>query len=151
MITLKNIEDFLRNKEIAVIGASANKKKFGNIILRFLKVRGFNVFPVNPDVKEIEGIKCFPDTKSLPAIVKSAVLITKPEVTEIVIDNICEEKIITEVWFQQGSESNIAIETARKNGLNAINNECIIMFTKPSGFPHNIHRFVKKTFGNYPK
>ncbi len=151
MITLKIIEDFLQDKEIAVIGASANKKKFGNIILRYLVARGFNVFPVNPVVKEIEGINCFPDTKSLPSNVKSAIFITKPEVTEIEIENICEEKNITSVWLQQGSESKKAILTAKQNGLNVIHNKCIIMFARPSGFPHSIHRFFNKVFGKYPK
>lgn len=151
MITLKIIEDFLQNKEIAVIGASSNKKKFGNIILRFLKARGFNVYPVNPGLNEIEGVKCFPDTKSLPSAVKSAVFVTKPEVTEIVIENICKEKIITDVWFQHGSESNKALLAAKQNGLNVINKECIIMFTKPSGFPHSFHRFFKKVLRKYPK
>ncbi|MFH0865744.1 MAG: CoA-binding protein [Bacteroidota bacterium] len=88
MITLKIIEEFLQNKEIAVIGASSDRKKFGNVILRFFKDRGFIFFPVNPGVKEIEDIKCFPDTKSLPHTVKDVVFTSKPEITEVLIKRI---------------------------------------------------------------
>jgi uncharacterized protein len=151
MISLKAIDDFLQNKEIAVIGASADKKKFGNIVLRSLKERGFHVYPVNPGASNIEGIPCYPDIKSLPAIVKTAVFITKPEVTEIIVENICTEKTINGIWLQQGSESKKAIETAQNNGLNVISGECILMYTKSSTFPHSLHRFLKKVFGKYPK
>lgn len=151
MVALKNIEDFLINKEIAVIGASTNKKKFGNIIMRSLKEKGFDVFPVNPSADEIEGVKCFPDTHNLPGSVKAAILVIKPEGTIKIIENICKEKNISNVWFQQGSENSKAILVAKQNNLNIIQNECILMFIKPSVFPHSIHRFFKKIFGKYPK
>ena len=34
MVFRKNIQEFLKNTEIAVIGASSNSKKFGNIVLK---------------------------------------------------------------------------------------------------------------------
>ena len=151
MIPLKEIEDYLSNKDVAVIGASTDRKKFGNIVLRFLKKRGYNVFPVNPRVNEIEGEKCFAGINDLPANVNAAIFITKPEVTEKIIENIISGKTITHVWLQPGSENENAINKAKQNGLTIIFNECIMMFIKKPGFPHNVHRFFKKTFGKYPQ
>ncbi|HNW98503.1 MAG TPA: CoA-binding protein [Bacteroidales bacterium] len=151
MIALKEIEDYLSNKDMAVIGASTDRKKFGNIVLRFLKKRGFNVYPVNPRVNEIEGEKCFTEIKDVPAKVKAAIFITKPEVTEKIIENVISGKTITHIWLQPGSENENAIDKAKQNGLNIICNECIMMFVKQPGFPHSVHRFFKKTFGEYPQ
>lgn len=151
MTTLKNIEDFLRNKEIAVIGASNNKKKFGNIIFRSLKEKGFDVFPVNPVSSEIEGIKSYSDTASLPPQITAAVFLTKPEITVRMIEKICNENRITHVWFQQGSENPVATTNAIQHGLNVITGECILMFIHSQHFPHNIHKFFKKAFGRFPK
>ena len=89
MITLKSIEDFLANHEVAVIGASDNKKKFGNIVLNKLKDNGYTVYPINPRLTEIDGIKCYPNIESLPETVKAAVFITKPEISEKITIQIC--------------------------------------------------------------
>lgn len=151
MVTKKNIEEFLINNEIAVCGASLNKKKFGNIIFRFLKTRGYHAYPINPALEKIEGEKCYPDISSLPETVKAAVMVTRPEVTEEIVESICKYKVITNVWFQKGSESKAAILAAKRAGLNVIEGHCILMFAPQSGFPHSVHRFIKKSFGSLPK
>jgi predicted CoA-binding protein len=151
MVTLKSINEFTSNKDIAVIGASSDKKKFGYIILKNLNKKNFKVYPVNPGAKEIDGIACYPDVLSLPVNVKAAVFITRPEITEKITRQICESKTIEHLWFQQGAEHNSAIEIAIINGKNVIYGECILMHTGHLGFPHNIHRFFKKLFGKYPK
>ena len=53
-----NITDILNPRSIAIIGASSEKNKPGNIILRNLK-NHFRVYPVNPKRDEIEGLKCY--------------------------------------------------------------------------------------------
>ena len=151
MITLKSIEDFLANHEIAVIGASDNKKKFGNIVLNKLKDNGYAVYPVNPRLTEIDGIKCYPDIESLPETVKAAVFITKPEITEKIIIQICEKNTINHLWFQKGSENNYVIQVTLSNNRNLIFGECVMMYFKSSGFPHNFHKLIRKSLGKYPK
>ena len=151
MITLKSIEDFLANHEVAVIGASDNKKKFGNIVLNKLKDNGYTVYPINPRLTEIDGIKCYPNIESLPETVKAAVFITKPEISEKITIQICESKTINHLWYQQGAESNYIIQVALSNNKNVIFGECIMMHIKSSGFPHNFHKFIRKSLGKHPK
>jgi len=151
MINLKSIQDFLANTEIAVVGASDNKKKFGNIVLNKLKDNGYTVYPVNPRLTEVDGIKCYANIESLPETVCAAVFITKPEITEKITVQICEKKLINHLWFQEGSESNYVIQVALSNNRNLIYGECIMMFLKSSGFPHNFHKLIKKSLGKYPK
>jgi predicted CoA-binding protein len=151
MILLKQIEDFLANKEIAVVGATDNKKKFGYIVFSKLKNHGYTVYPVNPRLTEIDGIKCYQNIESIPDSVKAAVFITKPEITEKITTQICERNMINHLWFQQGAENDSAIQTALSNNKNVIFGECILMQLKSSGFPHNFHRSLRKLFGKYPK
>ena len=129
MVNLKSIQDFISNKDIAVIGASTNKKKFGYIVFDHLRKLNYNVYPVNPDREEIDGVKCYKDISSLPSNVKTAVFITKPEVTEKIVNGLNENSNIKNVWFQQGAESKKAIDLIQKKGLKLIHGECIMMFT----------------------
>lgn len=151
MVSINEINNFLDNKDIAVIGASRNKNKFGFIVLNSLKEKQYNVYPVNPCIEKIGDIKCYSDVENLPKHIISAIFITKPEVTEVIVNKICELGNIQHLWFQKGSESTTAIETAKKYCTNVITNECILMFIKSSGFPHNFHKFIKKVFRNHPK
>lgn len=151
MVTKESIENFISNKDIALVGASSNKKKFGYIILDHLIKREFNVAPVNPKNEELLGVKCYPDIESLPSNFKAVVFVTKPDITEILTKQICSENKINHLWYQQGSVNKRTIELAKSSGKNIIYGECILMFTKANGFPHKLHSSFKKIFGKFPK
>ena len=44
---------------IAVVGASNDPAKYGNIIVRYLAAKGYTVLPVNPRQSEIAGLPAF--------------------------------------------------------------------------------------------
>ena len=46
-------------KTVAVIGASADRRKFGNKAVRAFRAAGWRVFPVNPREADIEGLETF--------------------------------------------------------------------------------------------
>ena len=54
-----NVNEFLHQKKIAVVGVSRNKSKFGNMIYRELKSRGYQVMAVNPNADMVEGDRCY--------------------------------------------------------------------------------------------
>ena len=66
MISKKLVEDFIAQKNIAVVGVSRKKSKFGNYIYRELKKKDYRVFAVNPKLEFTEGDKCYPDLSSIP-------------------------------------------------------------------------------------
>ncbi|HOQ89877.1 MAG TPA: CoA-binding protein, partial [Candidatus Hydrogenedentes bacterium] len=51
---------------IAIVGASPDRKKYGNKAVRAFLQGGWTVYPVHPSAREIEGIPAYPDLKSLP-------------------------------------------------------------------------------------
>ncbi len=64
------IARLLRPRSVAVIGASADPTKTAGRPMAYLKKLGFagEVFPVNPKVETIDGIRCYADVASLPAV-----------------------------------------------------------------------------------
>jgi predicted CoA-binding protein len=110
----------------ALVGASTNPAKFGNIILHDLIKAGYKVYPVNPRAEEIDGIKCYANLRALPE---------KPEVVDFVIPAklslpFLEEAArlgISTVWFQPGAESGESLRRAEELGLKVVSHTCAMV------------------------
>jgi predicted CoA-binding protein len=150
MTTQSSVETFLEAKNIAVVGVSRKKSKFGNVIYRELKKKGINTFGVNPNLENIEGDKCFSNLKVLQGKVNAVVGVVSPSQTLEVVKE--ANKIgVKNFWMQQGSESKEAIKFCIDNGINVIHNQCILMFAEPVKSIHSFHRWVWKVLGKLPK
>jgi predicted CoA-binding protein len=149
MVTKAIMDDFLAQEAFAIVGVSRNPRKFGTIVYRNLKRKGFDVIPVNPKMDSIDGEPCYPDLKSLPKPVGGIVVVVPPERTEQVVKD-AKEAGITRVWLQQGAESKAAIKYCEDNGMSVVHGHCIMMFTDPTGF-HKFHRWLWGVFGKIPK
>jgi len=149
MITLKQIDDFIASQPIAMVGVSRNPKKFGFAAFKELRDKGMNIIPVNPHAAEIQGIKAYPDIKSLPAEVKALLVMTKKSSTAGIIKE-AKEKGLKHIWIQQMSESQEALKELEGTDINFISGQCILMYYKPHSF-HKFHGTLKKFFGRWPK
>src|SRR5262249_24262540 len=105
------IADFLAGTTYAVVGASKDRWKYGNKVLRCYLQKGRKAIPVNPRADVVEGIAAVPDLASLPEPVHGASIITQPEVTERIVEEAAKAGI-TRLWMQPGAESERAIERA---------------------------------------
>ena len=150
MTSKKLVDEFIAQKNLAVVGVSRNPKKFGNYIYRELKGKGYNVFPVNASSQVIEGDKSYPDLMSLPEKADAVVINVPPKETEKVVRDVYKAGI-KKVWMQQGSQSEGAEKYCEENGIDYISNECIIMFAHPSGFGHRAHKWIWGVLGKLPK
>jgi len=63
------IDEFISLRKFAIVGASDNPEKYGNEIIHDLKSRGYDVYPINPCLEEIDGIRCCPSLADLPVTV----------------------------------------------------------------------------------
>ena len=149
MNNLKVIKEFLNQKNIAVAGVSRTKHKFGNTIFKELEKKGYNLYPVNPNLEEFEGKKCFKNIESLPPEVTGIVINTKPEVTGTLIKE-AESKGIQNIWLQQGSSDKTVKASIENSKSNIISGQCILMFNEPVKGVHGFHRWLKKSFGKFP-
>lgn len=150
MTKLSSINAFLEPKEMAVCGVSRNKKKFGRVVYDTLKERGFKLYGVNPNMTDIDGDPCFHDVSHLPGHVKYLYIVTPGKQTEGIVAKAID-KGIHNIWMQQMSESDEAIDLAEQNGISLIKKECILKFAEPVTGVHKFHRFLSKLFGMYPK
>jgi predicted CoA-binding protein len=74
--SLKTINEFLQPKKFAFIGLSRDPKKFSRNIFKELAVKGYDLYPVNPNMDDVEGIKCYHDVSDLPESVSYGLFMT---------------------------------------------------------------------------
>ena len=118
---------FLAEGPWAVAGASSNRAKFGNKVLRTYLQHGMEVYPINPRAEELEGVTCYPDVASLPPGVRGLSIITPPAITEQIVEQAAEAGI-RHLWMQPGAESEAAIDRAEELGLEVIaGGPCILV------------------------
>jgi predicted CoA-binding protein len=114
------IRAFLEAGPWAVVGASNDRSKYGNKVLRCYQQDGrAPVYPVNPRETEIEGLPAYRDLASAPALPRAASIITPPQVTEVIVDDAIRLGI-GHLWMQPGAESPRAIERAEDAGISVI-------------------------------
>ncbi len=122
----QRIEQFLAGRPHAVVGASADRSKYGNKVLRVYQQTGRPVYPVNPGREEVEGVRCYPDLTTLPEPVHGISIITPPAVTAKVLAQ-AKDLGIGNAWMQPGAEEPAAIERAREAGMNIIAGDACIL------------------------
>jgi predicted CoA-binding protein len=122
----KLIKEFLSQKRFAVVGATDNSQKYGNQIVKNLKGRGYEVYPVNPRLKEVEGLSCFPSLADIPVKVDVVDFVVPPETTEEILKQ-CQELNLDRIWLQPGSESETAIAYCRENNLKVVHGVCVML------------------------
>jgi predicted CoA-binding protein len=127
MDVAEKIKIFLAEDTFAVVGASADRSKYGNKVLRCYLMNGRVAIPVNPKEKVIEGFAAVPSVEELPDAVKSISVITPPHITDKVVAA-AVAKGIKNIWMQPGAESASAVQTCIENGINVIaDGSCILV------------------------
>jgi predicted CoA-binding protein len=124
----ESIREFLAGDGFAVVGASSNRDKYGNKVLRAYLQNGRRAYPVNPNESEVEGLPCFPDLASLPEPVHGVSIITPPKITESILEQAAKAGI-RRVWMQPGAEPANWRERAEKLGLTAIGDGPCVLVT----------------------
>lgn len=114
-----DIRAFLVGDTFAVAGASRERHKYGNKVLRCYVQHGRKAYPVNPNVDEVEGLTAYPDLAALPEKVHGLSIITQPAITEKLIEQAIQLNI-SHIWMQPGAESDRAVRVAEDAGLNVI-------------------------------
>jgi predicted CoA-binding protein len=108
-------------KTIAVVGASASRQKFGNKCVRAYRDAGYQVYPVNPSEREIEGLPVFRTLAEVPGPLDRISVYLPPPRTLSLLPAIASAASAagTEVWFNPGSADAAVLAEARRLGINA--------------------------------
>ncbi len=123
---------FLGLRTVAVVGASRDRNKYGNIVYRFLRDQGLKVYAVNPSTDSVEGDPSYPSLDNLPEQVEGVVIVVTPRETEKTVRQAAAAGVRA-VWMQPGAESREAVEFCEKSGLRVVSNACILVKARRGG------------------
>ncbi len=116
----ERIAAFLSAGPWAVVGASNERSKFGNKVLRcYRQNEKAPVFPIHPRASEIEGLTAYPSLGAAPEPVRAVSIITPPAITLQVVEEAAQLGI-EHLWMQPGAESRAVLARAAELGLEPI-------------------------------
>jgi predicted CoA-binding protein len=104
---------------VAVVGASSDRRKFGNKAVRAFKRQGYDVRPVHPSKATIEGLPAYRSIADVPGPIDRVTLYVPPEIGVTLLDAIAEARP-RELWVNPGAESPALLARARALGLEPI-------------------------------
>ncbi|MFL5342837.1 MAG: CoA-binding protein [Gemmataceae bacterium] len=105
---------------IAVVGASADRAKFGNKCVRAYAHRGYHVYPINPNETAVEGWPAFGSVADVPVAELDRVSIYLPRAVALRVLPDIAKKAVKEVWLNPGADGPEVVAKARDLGLNVI-------------------------------
>jgi predicted CoA-binding protein len=124
--TSDEIKDILTNvKTIAIVGISPKNERDSNKVARYLQQEGYKIIPVNPNYKEVIGLKSYSSISKVTEEIDVVDIFRKPSViTEIVESAIRMD--VKVIWMQEGIVNNEAAEKAKNAGLKVVMNKCMM-------------------------
>lgn len=102
---------------VAIVGASTDRRKFGNKALRAFRHQGFTVVPIHPTAAEVEGEKAYPSVLDYPGPIDEVSIYLPADTSLPVLDQIAK-KGIPVVWLNPGADEPHVVVRARALGLN---------------------------------
>jgi uncharacterized protein len=114
-----DIAAFLAVGSFAVAGASADRAKYGNKVLRCYAQHGLPVVAIHPKLTQVEGQASYPSVRAIPGAPRAVSVVAPPAAAAgIVADAIAAG--VQHLWFQPGAEDDDGIAAARAAGVSVI-------------------------------
>jgi len=141
----EQVAEFLSKKRIAVAGVSRKPQQPANAIYKKLQDTGHEVYAINPNTEQANGIHCYPKLAATPDTPEAVMIATHPHAVVDIVHE-CAELRIKHVWmhrsFGQGSVSDKAEQECRRLNINCIVGGCPMMFCEPVDFGHKCMRWI---------
>lgn len=147
-VKLSQIEKYLENKHIAVIGASSDAKAFSNIIISELNAKGYAAYPVNPKGGMIANMRVYLNISEVPSQAKAAYIITNPKQTDQALESAINAGY-KHIWVHNSCDTKSVTEFSKPD-INLIFGQCLVMYLSNTGV-HRFHKFILKLFNKLPK
>ena len=112
-------------KKWAVVGASDKPEKFGYKICKKLLEHGYEVYPVNPRLDEIEGIRVYPSLTSIPVKIDVVDFVVNPSIGKSILKEV-KQLGIENIWLQPGARSEEIKQIASDSNINMVK-DCVLV------------------------
>jgi len=131
-----SLDKFFSPRSVAIVGASREKGKVGYEILVSMRRGKFpgKIFPVNAKATEVEGLKCYPDLKSIGEIPDLAVVVVPAKFVIEIIEQCAvlgiKSVVIITAGFKEVGDAGKRLEEqvvaiARRAGIRVIGPNCL--------------------------
>ena len=128
MYTDAHLREILtRTKTIAIVGVSMNEVRPSFYVARYLKLKGYRVFPVNPAHagKTLLGETVYADLSEISEPIDMLDIFRRSEHVPPIVDEALEVfPTLKTIWMQIGVENAASAEKARAQGVDVIMNRC---------------------------
>jgi uncharacterized protein len=141
------ITDFFGQERLAIVGVSRNEKEYSRLVFRELRDRGYDVVPINPEAKELEGVRCYASVSEVTPTVAGALVLLPAATVEAAVRD-CVEAGIRRIWLRNDEPA--ARELCQREGIALVSGYCPFMFLSDTAFFHKCHAFGLKLAGKYP-
>ncbi len=111
---------------IAVVGATDDPHKYGSVIYRDLKAKGYAVYPVSTTRATVDGDRAYRDLGDLPVVPDIVDVVVPPEEALAVVRR-CVELGLDHVWLQPGAESPEVLAYLTRHDVDHLANACIMV------------------------
>jgi len=151
-IDTATIEAFLSGHRFAVVGASDDRRNFGNTVYRAMKDHGYDVVPVHQSAMQVEGDRCYADLHDVPGDLDGVVVMVGPARAAEVV-RACADRGVRQVWLFKGigapgAVTEEALEVCRERGIDVVAGACPMMFLEPVSLFHKVHRGIRRLKGS---
>ena len=130
-----DLASYLRNKnpKMALVGATNSTDKFGNIILKDMQRKGYEVVPVNPRAKAVEGLTAYPDLKTAAAEheLGLVVYVIPPKYTLASLEE-ANGLGLKQVWVQPGAGDETVRAYLEDNQFDSLMDACVMVEARAS-------------------
>lgn len=154
MSAYQRIEDFLRQRRLAMVGVSRNRRDFSRMLFREFFERGYDMVPVHPVAAEIEGRPCARSLREITPPVDGALLLTPARLTWSLVEE-CAAAGVPRVWMYRavgrGAVDERAVALCEEKGISVVPGYCPWMFFEGASLLHRIHASLLKLAGAFPR
>ena len=137
-----SLQAFFEPRTVAVVGASRRSGKVGHEILLSLLEGGFegDIYPVNPRAENVEGLRCYPDLKSIGTAPDLVVIVVParavaPTMRQCGQVGVRHVVVVTSGFKEVGEEGRKLeqeiVQIARDAGIRMIGPNCLGIMAPP--------------------
>jgi predicted CoA-binding protein len=121
-VAARILRDFRR---VAVVGISDRPERDSHRVAAYLAHAGYAIVPVNPNVREVLGLRCWPSLEAAPGPIEVVDVFRRSELVDPVVDSAIAIGAKA-VWMQDGVVNERAAAKARAAGLLVVMDRCML-------------------------
>jgi predicted CoA-binding protein len=112
-------------RRVAVVGISDRPERDSHRVAAYLAQAGYVIIPVNPNVTQVLGERCWPSLDDAPGPIEVVDVFRRSELVEPVVDAAIRVGAKA-VWMQDGVVNETAAAKARAAGLLVVMDRCML-------------------------